>query len=92
MPNQRAYIDKPKDMTVHALKAVKEIDRQRPNFPGEHLMVFAAGAYLLTTAGRRRSMVGRLATSLIGSALIARAASGTGGIAKVAKVLDKRKF
>ncbi len=92
MPNQRSYLEKPADIGAHIVKTVKEIDRQRPNFPGEHLMVFAAGAYLLTTAGRRRSMIGRLATSLIGSTLIARAASGTGGIAKVAKVLDKRRF
>lgn len=92
MPNQRVYLDNAKDMGAHALKTVKEIDRQRPNFPGEHLAVFAAGAYLLATTGRRRSMVGRLASSLIGSALIARAASGTGGISKVARVLDKRKF
>lgn len=92
MPNQRSPLERTKDMGVDIVQTVKEIDRQRPNFPGEHLLVFAAGAYLLTTSGRRRSMVGRLAASLAGSALIARAASGTGGIAKVARVLDKRKF
>ena len=42
------------------IEAVKKMDAQRPDFPGEHLAVLGAGVLLLLTAGRSRSLVRRV--------------------------------
>lgn len=72
--------------TLHTLK---EADARRPDFPGEHVAVLAAGVLLLLVAGRGRSFLMRTLVGAAGTALIGRAASGTGGVAKVASVLGR---
>lgn len=70
--------------------AAKEFDEKRPNFPGEHLIVFAAGILLLWGAGKRRSALTRMVMTAAGGVLVGRAASGTGGVAKVAGFLSRK--
>ncbi|KAG0756920.1 hypothetical protein G6F22_020134 [Rhizopus arrhizus] len=70
-------------------RQLRDIDAQRPDFPGEHLIVFGLGAWRLLPGMRRGTLLTRLAMTTVGSALIGRAASGTGGIARVARVLKK---
>jgi uncharacterized membrane protein len=67
------------------LNKLKEFDQRRPNFPGEHLIVAAVGASLLRSAARR-SGAGRVLALLVGSALMARAASGRGGLLRLAQL------
>jgi len=65
----------------------RQWDAQRPGFPGEHWLVLGAGLVALRTAGRSRSLVGRMLGRAVGGALIARAATGRQGLAgKVARV------
>lgn len=73
------------------VKAIREADRERADFPGEHLIVFGTGVLLLWAAARSRSTLGRLAAGVAASAVIGRAASGTGGIARIARLLDGRR-
>lgn len=68
---------------------LKRIDSQRPDFPGEHIVVLGIGAFLMWKAATGRSFLFRTLAGAVGSALIGRAASGTGGIARVAGVLGK---
>jgi len=70
------------------IEAVKKMDAQRPDFPGEHLAVLGAGILLLLTAGRGRSLGRRVLAGAAGGALVGRAASGTGGLARVARLLQ----
>ena len=70
-------------------RQLKDIDARRPDFPGEHLIVFGLGAWLLVAGTRGRSILPRAALTAAGSALIGRAASGTGGIARLARVLKQ---
>lgn len=72
--------------TAHELK---ELDEHRPDFPGEHLLVLAAGSLLLLAGARSRSVLGRGIMMTAGSLLVGRAASGRGGIARVASALSK---
>jgi hypothetical protein len=67
---------------------IKKKDAQRPGFPGEHLAVLGAGLLLLLTVGRSRSLPKRLLGGAAGGALVGRAASGTGGLARVARLLQ----
>lgn len=67
----------------------RRVDAQRADYPGEHLMVLGAGVLLLLAAGRSRSLVARLAVGAAGGALIGRAASGTGGVAKLTQQLQR---
>lgn len=73
------------------LSKLKAIDDARPNFPGEHLIVFALGSFLLLRSGRSRSLLGRGLMMAAGTALLGRAASGRGGIARIASVVSKLK-
>lgn len=73
------------------LDQLKEADARRPDFPGEHVAVLAAGVLLLVVAGRGRSFLMRTLIGAAGTALIGRAASGTGGVAKLASVLGARR-
>ncbi|WP_395318480.1 hypothetical protein [Variovorax sp. UC74_104] len=66
----------------------KRVDAQRADYPGEHLAVLAAGVLLLLAAGRSRSFLARIAIGAAGGALVGRAASGTGGIARLAGALQ----
>lgn len=74
----------------HSLaRQLRDIDARRPDFPGEHLIVFGLGAWLLMAGMRPGPFFTRIAMTTVGSALIGRAASGTGGIARLARVLNK---
>lgn len=66
----------------------KKVDAARADYPGEHLVVLGAGVLLLLAAGRSRSFLMRIAAGAAGGALIGRAASGTGGISKLAGALQ----
>ncbi|WP_199748446.1 hypothetical protein [Candidimonas sp. SYP-B2681] len=81
-----ATIDNAKKETTSLFNALKKIDNERPDFPGEHMMVFALGTLLLWRARRSASPISRALMATLGSAAIARAASGRGGIARLAKV------
>lgn len=61
---------------------LREMDRRRAGIPGEHFLVAALGTSLLNAA-RRRSGVGRLLSLVAGGALLARAASGRDGLARL---------
>lgn len=71
------------------LQSLQDADAKRPGFPGEHVAVLAAGVVLLVLAGRGRSFLLRTIAGAAGTALIGRAASGTGGVAKLASVFGK---
>lgn len=68
---------------------IKEIDARRPDFPGEHLIVFGVGVLLMLTGMRSRTVLRRTVITAAGTALIGRAASGTGGIARVARIVKR---
>lgn len=66
---------------------IKRVDAQRADYPGEHIAVLGAGVLLLIAAGRSRSFLLRMLVGAAGGALIGRAASGTGGLARLAAVV-----
>lgn len=70
------------------IETLKKMDAERKDFPGEHLAVLGAGLLLLLTAGRSRSLPRRVLAGAAGGALVGRAASGTGGLARVARMLQ----
>lgn len=77
-------------MTLEStINEFKRVDAQRADYPGEHLAVLGAGVLLLLAAGRSRSFLMRVVVGAAGGALIGRAASGTGGIAKLAGTLQR---
>ncbi len=61
------------------LQNLRQWDKKRPGFPGEHWLALGAGMLILGRAGRSRSFLGRMAGRAIGAALMARAASGRDG-------------
>ncbi|WMD22164.1 hypothetical protein RAS12_07240 [Achromobacter seleniivolatilans] len=66
---------------------LKAIDDARPDFPGEHLIVFGLGALLMVAGMRGRTVLRRALFTAAGTALVGRAASGTGGISKIARLI-----
>jgi uncharacterized membrane protein len=64
------------------LSRIRAFDQRRASFPGEHLLVAAIGSSLLRSAARR-SGAGRVLSLLAGGALLARAASGRDGLARL---------
>ncbi|WP_225782093.1 hypothetical protein [Xenophilus sp. Marseille-Q4582] len=64
-------------------QALREADARRPDLPGEHVVVLGLGLWMLASAGRSRSVGGRLLKAAIGGALVGRAASGTGGLTRL---------
>jgi uncharacterized membrane protein len=63
---------------------IRAFDQRRASFPGEHLIVAAVGSSLLRSAARRGG-AGRVLALLAGGALLARAASGRDGLARLAR-------
>lgn len=59
------------------LARLRELDRSRHSWPGEHWIAFAAGLYFLQRS--RPTRLGRLASVATGVALVARALSGRDG-------------
>jgi len=73
------------------MRTLREADERRPDFPGEHLIVFGVGMALMVSAGRPgRSVLARALIGALAGAFIGRAASGTGGVARIAALLDQR--
>lgn len=69
-------------MTIQQkIDALREWDKSRPGIAGEHWLVLGAGLLAMRRAARSRSMVGRLVGHAVGTALVARAASGRDGVA-----------
>src|SRR5688572_11342031 len=60
---------------------LKRFDRQRPSFPGEHWLAFAAGLWLLSRPAG--SSLAGMSAKAIGAALIYRAASGRDGLRRL---------
>ena len=76
-------------MTIGSkIDAIKKMDAQRPGIPGEHLAVLGAGLLLLLKAGSSRSLMRRVLAGAAGGALVGRAAGGTGGLARVARMMQ----
>lgn len=75
--------------TGSVLSKLKKFDDERPGFPGEHLFAFAVGSLMLLAARRGRSPLRRAMMMTAGSAFIGRAASGRGGLARLASVLRR---
>ena len=67
--------------------SLKEADAKRSDFPGEHLIVMGLGLLLLVATGRSRSLFRRAVIGSAAGALLGRAASGTGGVARLAALL-----
>jgi len=63
-------------MAENLLEKIQRLDEARPNLPGEHWLTFAAGVALWIVTRRHPSIAMRLAASLAGTLLVARAASG----------------
>jgi hypothetical protein len=75
---------------LQKLRGVRQWDAERAGFPGEHWLVLGAGLLVLRGASRSRGLVRRAAGRALGSALIARAASGHDGVAgKLARATEK---
>ena len=70
-------------------RQLKDIDDRRPDFPGEHVIVFSVGVLLMLAGMRSRTVLRRTLITAAGTALVGRAASGTGGIARVARVVRR---
>jgi len=68
---------------IPSLAQLKDYDVHRPGFPGEHWLALGAGLAVLTASGRSRSWVKRSVGSVLGGALLYRAASGRDGLARV---------
>ncbi len=72
------------------LQNLKQWDKKRPGFPGEHWLALGAGLLMMRRAGRSRSFLGRMAGRALGAALMARAASGRDGpLGKLAAAADQ---
>ncbi|MGZ9029809.1 MAG: hypothetical protein ACXW2G_00465 [Burkholderiaceae bacterium] len=65
------------------LKQIKDFDRRRPGLPGEHFFTALTGSWLLRSAARRRTLLGKALAALAGGALLYRAASGRDGLARL---------
>jgi len=72
------------ESSTNLARRIKQWDDQRPDFPGEHLIVAAAGLALLAAAGKSGTPLKKLLLTAAGTAALTRAASGRGGIAKIA--------
>ena len=58
------------------LEKMKRYDASRPSLPGEHWLAFAAGLGLWIATRRHPSVPVRVVASLVGTLLVARAATG----------------
>ncbi|MBB1648684.1 MULTISPECIES: hypothetical protein [Delftia] len=68
-------------MTVsEKIQDLRKWDDSRKGFTGEHWLVLGAGLLALRHARRAESGMGRLVSGALGTALIARAATGRDGV------------
>ena len=77
---------------IRSFRQLKEYDERRPGFAGEHWLVLGAGVAVLLASRRSPSFLIRTAGSVLGSALVVRAASGREGLAKVVRYLPISKI
>jgi len=61
------------------LQDLQRWDQRRPGFAGEHWLALGAGLLVMRRAGRSGSLLGRMLGRTLGTALIARAATGRDG-------------
>ncbi|MEC5214175.1 hypothetical protein RCH06_002737 [Polaromonas sp. CG_9.5] len=73
--------------SIPSFKEIKDYDQNRPGFAGEHWLVLGAGLALLLASRRSPSFLVRTAGSVVGSALVVRAASGSEGLSKIVRYL-----
>ena len=71
------------------IQQARKFDAERPDLPGEHLIVLGVGLLLMVASGRSRSLIGRALIGAAAGAFIGRAASGTGGVARLAGLLER---
>lgn len=67
----------------NAIEKLARIDAARPGFPGEHWLVLALGIGVWHYTRRHPNAAVRMAGSVGASLLVARAASGRDGLARV---------
>lgn len=65
------------------LRQAKTADDRRKSFPAEHLLTAGLGMWLVSSANRKSSFLGRTVRRSLGMALLARAASGRDGLARL---------
>lgn len=82
----KGAVDKAQDTA----RDIKQWDETRPNFPGEHWIVGAAGLALLVAAGKARTPLKAMLLTAVGTAVLGRAASGQGGVARIARLLVRK--
>lgn len=68
---------------LSTLRRLKTVDASRKSLPAEHLLTAGAGLWLLSSAKKKPSIISRTLTRSIGLALLARAASGRDGLARL---------
>jgi len=70
------------------LQRIRRFDEERPNIPGEHWIALAGGIALWLATRRSRTLAVRIAGSVVGSLLVARAAQGRDVPAPIARWLS----
>ncbi|MES2190070.1 MAG: hypothetical protein V4454_08100 [Pseudomonadota bacterium] len=73
--------------TQQHIQAARDWDKKRPGFPAEHWIVLGAGVAVMLASRRSTSPIVRALGAATGGALVARAASGRDGIAKLVALL-----
>ena len=73
--------------TADSAQRLKKWDEQRSDFPGEHLVVAGVGLALFLMAGKSSSPLKKMLLTAVGTAALTRAASGRGGVARIASWL-----
>jgi hypothetical protein len=63
-------------MNDSTLQRIRQMDWERPGFPGEHWLAFGAGVAVWLGTRRHPSAMVRLLGSIAGTVLVARAATG----------------
>ncbi|MDM0073800.1 hypothetical protein QTH90_05375 [Variovorax sp. J2P1-59] len=71
------------------IATLKEADANRPDLPGEHLVVLGVGLLLMMASGRSRTVIGKALIGAAAGAFIGRAASGTGGLTRLTAKIDE---
>lgn len=69
------------------LQSYRNWDKRREGFPAEHWIVLGAGVAVFLVSRRSTSPVVRALGSAAGGAMLARAASGRDGVAKLVALL-----
>ncbi len=70
-----------------SFERLRDYDRRRPSFAGEHWLVLGAGIAVLLASRRSRSPLWGAVGPVLGSSLLYRAASGRDGLAKLLRLL-----